>query len=116
MPIRGVLCPGNAPPMNKGRWGWEYQPIWRVETIEDAETHATDLAFQLEDYALNWLTRQWSIVDITQRLDSDEMDPLLITAENGSHLRMSADGKGSQVRSDHQMMVRRGSGKGLLPG
>ncbi len=97
--------------MKKGRWGWEYQSIWRVETSEDAEKHACDLATQLNEYALDWLTGPWDMTDITQRLESDEMDPLLITAENGSHLRLSAGGLGSQVRSDHVMMVRSGADK-----
>lgn len=116
MPIRGLLCPGNAPPLTKGRWGWDYQPTWRVETIEDAESCAMDLASQMEDYALGWLTREWDLTDIEERLKSDEIDPLLISASNGSHLKLAAGGKGSHVRADHLMMVRRGLGKRRLPG
>jgi hypothetical protein len=116
MPIRGVLCPRTAPPLTKGRWEREYQPMWRVETVEDAEARAEDLAIQLRDYGLDWLTRGWDMDDIMVRLERDEMNPLLISAENGSHMWLDAGGKGSHVRADHLMMARRGSGKRRLPG
>lgn len=116
MPIRGYLCPSDAPPLTKRRWGWEYQSMWRVETVDDAERHATDLASQLEAYALGWLTQEWDMTGILERLDSEEADPILVAAENGSHLRLDAGNKGSPARADHLMMARRGSGMRRLPG
>ena len=110
MPMRGYLCPGDAPPMTKGRWGWEYRALWRVETVAEAEARATDLAAQCEGYALDWLTRPWDVNFLAQLLDRDEMDPIAVTAQNGSHLRLAADGKGSDIRADHLRMLRRGRG------
>ena len=108
MPIRGYFCPGDAPPMKKGRWGWEYQTMWRVDTEADAEERATDLASQLKDYGLEWMTRSWDVNELERLLDLDEMNPILITSKNGSHLRLDADGKGSNIRADHIQMLRSG--------
>lgn len=116
MPIRGYLCPSDARPLTRGRWGRLFESIWHVNTVDDAERNATELASQLEDYALDWLTREWDVANILERLDSDEVDPILVAAENGSHLWLDAGAKGSQVRADHLMMARHGSGKRRLPG
>ena len=109
MPIRGVLCPSDAPALSMGRWGWEYVSMWRVDTPDDAEDRAADLASQLADYGLDWLTRGWDGAEIAAPLDRDEMDPMLISRPNGSHLRLDAGGKGTPLRDECLSMLRRGS-------
>lgn len=105
MPIRGVLCPPDAPPLTQGRWGWEYRWVWPIATTEDAEAAAVALARQFRDYALDWLTRDWDLEAILALLQSRENRLHLVTADNGSHLFLNAELPGSQIRAAHVSMV-----------
>lgn len=106
MPIRGVISPPDAPPMKKGRWGWEFQTIWGVQSVEDAGRLARDLAAQLDVYGLEWLQREWDLGAMHSLLKRDETSPVLVATDNGSHLRLQAEVYGSAVRSAHVAMVR----------
>ena len=105
MPIRGMMCPADAPAMKKGRWGWEVHSTWHVKTAQDATEAAQDLGAQLERYGLDWLGRDWSYEALREILARDETAPILIASDNGSHLRLQAEVQGSQVRAEHISMV-----------
>ena len=105
-PIRGVICPPDAPPMVKGRWGWEYCPTFLVRTAEEAEAAAEGLAAMLGDHGLDWLGHDWDMDQILALLDRDETDPIMVRAPNGSHLRLHAGLLGSPVRQAHLAMAR----------
>ena len=116
MPIRGVLCPGDAPPMTRGHWGWEFEWIWRISTLEEAEAAARDLAHQFQTYALDWLGRDWDLNVILELLQKDEPSLILVQAPNGSHLQLDAGMPGSQVRNAHIVMAKRALYGRKLPG
>ena len=107
MPIRGVLCPKDAPPLTKERWGWDCQPLWRVNTIKEAEEAAIDLREQLETYALEWMEREWDLQQFLELLKSRETRLFIATTDNGSHLHLNAELYGSPVRQAHIAMVKR---------
>lgn len=92
MPIRGVICAGCAPPMWKGRWGWELDWVWRIATVGEAEAAALDLAHQLEAYGLQWLSRDWELKDILALLEENEPSPILVWAPTRitSHVGLKA--------------------------
>lgn len=105
MPIRGVLCPGEAPPLKMGHWGWDYQSLWEINTLEDAEKAALDLRQQFETFALGWLDRDWDLHEIAGLLAQKEARLFLVTAANGSHLFLNAELYGSPIRQAHVAMV-----------
>ncbi|MDU8944595.1 hypothetical protein [Ovoidimarina sediminis] len=107
MPIRGVLSPGNGPPLTKGRWGWEFDWVWPIATADAAETAACDLAGQFEAYGLDWLETDWSISDILALLEGEEPAPILVAAPNGSHLKLDTGLSESPLRNAHIAMARR---------
>lgn len=106
MPIRGVLCPRDAPPLKKGRWGWECQSLWRVESIEEAEQAATDLREQLESYGLEWMGQEWDLQQFLELLKSNESRLFIAKSENGSHLQLAGELYGSPIRQAHMAMVK----------
>lgn len=106
MPIRGVLCPKAAPSLSKGRWGWEFQELWRIGSEQQAEDAAQELCEQLESYALDWMERDWDLHQFQELLRSEETNPLIATAGNGSHLRLACELYGSQIRQAHLAMVK----------
>ena len=106
MPIRGVLCPPEAPPLKRGRWGWEWHPLWRVETMDDADKAAIILREQLESYALEWMERAWDSAALLELLVSKETTLFVVSADNGSHLRLNAELPGSPIRQAHIAMMR----------
>lgn len=107
MPIRGVLCPKGSPPLSKGRWGWEYQSLWRIKSEIDAEEAAMDLREQLERYALEWLDREWDMMDFQGLLQSKETRLFIAKCDNGSHLQLAGELYGSPIRQAHLTMVKR---------
>ncbi|MFB0614217.1 hypothetical protein [Aurantiacibacter poecillastricola] len=106
MPIRGVLCPAGSPPLKEGRWGWECQSLWTVNSIEDAEEATIDLQTQLENYALDWLSRTWDLREIAALLETQQNRLFLVKADNGSHLQLDAELPGSPIRQAHISMAR----------
>ena len=105
MPIRGVLCPKGSPPLTKGRWGWEFDPLWLITSIEEAEEAAVDLRDQLESYALDWMEQEWDLAQFRELLRSKETGLFIAEAENGSHLKLYAELYGSPIRQAHLAMV-----------
>ena len=105
MPVRGMDCPDDAPPMQKRWWGWEVQSTWRVETVEEASYKDVDLANQLQSYGLDWLRRDCFYRDLLTPLQQEDTSPILVTSENGSYLRLEAEVKGSEIRAAHIAMV-----------
>ncbi len=105
MPIRGVLAPSNAPPLKQGEWGKEYEWIWKIETEQDVEGAAQDIAAQFEDYGLAWLCRDWAPDQMLQLLKSDRKSPILVSRSNGAHLWLDAEMPGSPIRQAHINMV-----------
>lgn len=116
MPIRGVICAGQAPPIRKGRWGWEFDWVRRIATVDEAEAAAIDLARQLEAFGLEWLSRDWKIMDILALLEGNEPSPILVSAPNGSHLTLDSGLPGSQLRHAHITMAKRALYGRRLPG
>ncbi len=105
MPIRGVVCHPDTPPLQSGRWGKEFNSLWQVDAVEDAEETAIALRQQFESYALDWLNRDWDLHAISDLLRSDERELILATAKNGSHLWLNAAMPQSPIRQAHIEMV-----------
>lgn len=112
MPIRGVICPASAPPLTEGRWGWEFDSLWRVNSVEEAENAATALREQFESYALDWLNRDWDLNFILELLQSDDNRLFLVSAGNGSHLWLDAELPDSNIRNAHIDMARNAMARG----
>lgn len=106
LPIRGVLCPGGAAPLTKGRWGWEFEWVWRIATVAEAEAASLDLANQLETYGLEWLERDWDLKEILTLHEGEAPVPILVSAPNGSHLMLDAGLPGSKIRNAHIAMAK----------
>ena len=113
MPIRGVLCPTGSPSLKKVHWGWECQTSWEIDSMEDAEASAIDLRHQLETIGLDWLSRDWDLDHLARLLKKQEARPFLITADNGSHLRLDAELPGSPIRQVHIDMVEKALRTGI---
>lgn len=107
MPIRGVLCAPDAPELKKGRWGWEFDWVWSVTSVEEVDQIAAQLVVGLDEYGLEWLSRNWEYEELLKVLDRSETSPMLVSKPNGSHLRLDASIPGSQVHSGHKAMLRR---------
>ena len=110
MPIRGVLCPGDAPALQQGRWGWECRSLWKVHSVDEAEQAAIDLRRQLESYALDWMAREWDLHEFLTLLESPETRLFIATTDNGSHLELDAELAGSPIRQSHISMVKNALG------
>lgn len=106
MPIRGVICPPESPPMRKGRWGWEYNSLWKVNAVEDAEEVAIALKQQFETFVLDWLQQDYDLSTILELLQSDGKKLVLTSAQDGSHLWLDAEMPGSKIRQAHIEMAR----------
>ena len=106
MPIRGVICPPESPPMRKGRWGWEYNSLWKVNELHEAEEMAIALKQQFETYVLDWLQQDWNLNTILDLLQSDEKRLILTSAKDGSHLWLDAEMPMSKIRQAHIEMAR----------
>ena len=106
MPIRGVVCPKDAPQLRMGQWGWECQSLWRVETVQEADHAAIDLREQLGEYTLEWLDRKWDMRAILELLQSEERRLFIAKAKNGSHLQLDAEMPGSPIRQAHIAMAK----------
>lgn len=106
MPIRGVLCPADSPPLQQGRWGWEYKSLWQVISPDEAEQATLDLRSQLDSYALGWMHRRWDMALFLELLQSSERRLYIATADNGSHLELAAEMPGSPIRQAHIEMVK----------
>ena len=65
-----------------------------------------DLAAQLQDYALDWLSREWEYPKLLALLEKDETSPILVSSSNGSYLKLDAELKGSAIRNAHVAMVK----------
>jgi hypothetical protein len=105
MPIRGVICPKDAPPLRLGQWGWECKSLWRVTSIDEVDRAAVDLRDQLSGYALEWMEREWDLRDILTLLQSVEKRLFITKHENGSHLQLDAGFPGSPIRQAHILMA-----------
>lgn len=105
MPIRGVVCPKDAPPLRLGRWGRECQALWRVRSVAEADQAAVDLREQFTKYVLEWLETEWDLQDILALLHSQEKRLFIAKSENGSHLQLDAELPGSAIRKAHIAMA-----------
>lgn len=105
MPIRGVICPKDAPPLRLGQWGWECKTLWHVNSIAEADQAAIDLHDQLTGYALEWLGRKWDLRDILALLQLQQKRLFIAKNENGSHLQLDAEHPGSPIRQAHIEMA-----------
>ncbi|MBT8458127.1 MAG: hypothetical protein KJN60_00475 [Boseongicola sp.] len=105
MPIRGMVCPAASPPLVRGRWGKEVQALWQVETPAECDAAAVDLAGQFADYVLDWLRRDWDFAELLHLLEGPDPSPILVLAQNGSHLWLDAELAGSPIRNAHIAMV-----------
>lgn len=105
MPIRGVICPKDAPALHLGQWGWECETLWRVNSIPDAHEAAIDLHDQMTGYALEWMDRTWDLHDILALLQSEEKRLFIAKNQNGSHLQLDAEHPGSPIRQAHIAMA-----------
>lgn len=65
-----------------------------------------DLQTQLENYALDWLSRTWDLREIVALLETQQNRLFLVTAGNGSHLQLDAELPGSPIRQAHISMAR----------
>ena len=105
VPIRGVLAPSWAPPLTQGKWGKEYEWIWKIKSEEDVEIAAQDIAAQFEAYGLDWLSRDWAPSKLLDLLKSPQISPILISQPTGAHLWLDAELAGSPIREAHIRMV-----------
>lgn len=105
MPIRGVVCPKDAPPLRLGRWGWECETLWRVTSVAEADQAAVDLREQLTSYVLEWLETEWDLQEILTLLYSQDNRLFIAKSENGSHLQLDAELPGSAIRNAHIAMA-----------
>ncbi|NNE87447.1 MAG: hypothetical protein HKN27_05165 [Silicimonas sp.] len=107
MPIRGVLCAPDGPELKMGLWGWEFDWVWRVPSVEDVDERAAQLALSFEEYGFKWLGKDWGFEELLEVLDRPETSPMLVSKPNGSHLRLAAEKPGSQIHNGHKAMLRR---------
>lgn len=92
MPIRGDLAP------NLDLRQRNPLKIWRIETLEDAEACASDIANQFRSYGLSWINRTFDIASLQSLLLNDATTELQ-AMPNGAHLWIDAGALDSPNRN-----------------